>query len=115
MFGRGLYLCPSIPSFLSPRSRAPVPLGRIRWLSTDLSRFSPTIISARRLHAMAQPVTLTTPSGKKITVPTGLFINNQFVPSVDSSETIQCVYPSLLRARTPELANGRAEPDTQVH
>ena len=28
-------------------------------------------------------------SGKKIKVPTGLFINNQFVPSVDSQETIE--------------------------
>ena len=33
---------------------------------------------------------LTVPkTGKKIKVPTGLFINNQFVPSVDSKETIE--------------------------
>ena len=28
-------------------------------------------------------------TGKKIKVPTGLFINNQFVPSADSQETLQ--------------------------
>ena len=28
---------------------------------------------------------------KTISVPTGLFINNEFVPSVDSKETIQSV------------------------
>ena len=31
-------------------------------------------------------------SDRKITVPTGLFINNEFVPSVDSQETIKYVY-----------------------
>ena len=52
-----------------------------------------TAIFAHRLHIMAaQPVTLTIPAtGRKITVPTGLFINNEFVPSVDSTETIQYV------------------------
>ena len=30
-------------------------------------------------------------SDKKINVPTGLFINNEFVPSVDSQEKIKCV------------------------
>ncbi|KAI0786420.1 NAD-aldehyde dehydrogenase [Abortiporus biennis] len=43
---------------------------------------------------MAAPVTLTSLSGKKITVPTGLFINNEFVPSSDSQETINCVNPA---------------------
>ncbi|KAI0347037.1 aldehyde dehydrogenase [Trametopsis cervina] len=38
---------------------------------------------------------LTVPStGKKITVQTGLFINNKFVPSVDSQEKIECVNPA---------------------
>jgi aldehyde dehydrogenase (NAD+) len=41
---------------------------------------------------MAQPVQVTIPSsGKKISVPTGLFINNEFVPSVDSQELIELV------------------------
>lgn len=33
-------------------------------------------------------------TGKTISVSTGLFINNQFVPSVDSKETIDCVNPA---------------------
>lgn len=37
-------------------------------------------------------VEITVPAtGKKISVPTGLFINNKFVPSVDSQETLECV------------------------
>jgi aldehyde dehydrogenase (NAD+) len=41
---------------------------------------------------MAQSVKITIPSsGKKISVPTGLFINNEFVPSVDSQELIESV------------------------
>ena len=56
---------------------------------------SSTTICAHRLHTMAQPVTLTIPAtGRKIAVPTGLFINNEFVPSVDSGETIQFVSSS---------------------
>lgn len=31
-------------------------------------------------------------TGRTIKVSTGLFINNEFVPSVDSKETIQCVF-----------------------
>lgn len=43
---------------------------------------------------MAQPVQLSIPnSDKKISVPTGLFINNEFVPSVDSPERIKYVIP----------------------
>lgn len=42
----------------------------------------------------AQTVEITVPkTGKKIRVPTGLFINNEFVASVDSKETIPCVFP----------------------
>ncbi|KAG8791395.1 aldehyde dehydrogenase (NAD(P)(+)) ald5 [Ceratobasidium sp. 428] len=37
--------------------------------------------------------TLPLPSGKKLTVPTGLFINNQFVPSV-TGDTIETINPS---------------------
>ncbi|EPQ59281.1 NAD-aldehyde dehydrogenase [Gloeophyllum trabeum ATCC 11539] len=44
---------------------------------------------------MAQPVQVTIPAtGRKITVPTGLFINNEFVPSVDSKDTIETVNPA---------------------
>ena len=39
---------------------------------------------------MAKSVAFTIPdTGRQISVPTGLFINNEFVPSVDSTETIQ--------------------------
>lgn len=41
----------------------------------------------------APTVEITVPkTGKTIKVSTGLFINNEFVPSVDSKETIQCVF-----------------------
>lgn len=42
---------------------------------------------------MAATVSITVPasSNRKITVSTGLFINNEFVPSVDSQEFITCV------------------------
>ncbi|KAG5716536.1 Aldehyde dehydrogenase [Termitomyces sp. T112] len=44
---------------------------------------------------MAQSVTLNIPAlNKSITVPTGLFINNEFVPSIDSTERIQAVNPA---------------------
>ncbi|THG95417.1 hypothetical protein EW026_g6238 [Hermanssonia centrifuga] len=44
---------------------------------------------------MAASIQVTVPAtGNKISVPTGLFINNQFVPSVDSQETIECVNPA---------------------
>jgi len=39
--------------------------------------------------AMAQIVTVKVPNLSEIKVPTGLFINNEFVPSVDSQELIQ--------------------------
>ncbi|KAK7470746.1 hypothetical protein VKT23_002166 [Stygiomarasmius scandens] len=44
---------------------------------------------------MAQSITVKIPAlHKEISVPTGLFINNEFVSSVDSSETLECVNPS---------------------
>ncbi|KAF8076295.1 aldehyde dehydrogenase domain-containing protein [Lyophyllum atratum] len=44
---------------------------------------------------MAQPVTINISAiNKQITVPTGLFINNEFVPSVDSKELIHAVNPA---------------------
>lgn len=38
-------------------------------------------------------ITLTAPNGKKISLNTGLFINNQFVKG-DSSETLTSIDPS---------------------
>ncbi|KAG6900908.1 hypothetical protein C0993_004345 [Termitomyces sp. T159_Od127] len=44
---------------------------------------------------MAQPVTINISAlNKSITVPTGLFINNEFVPSIDSTEVIEAVNPA---------------------
>jgi aldehyde dehydrogenase (NAD+) len=43
---------------------------------------------------MAQAQQIKLPSGTTITCPTGLFINNEFVPSADSTEVLQCVNPS---------------------
>ena len=46
----------------------------------------------QRILTMAAVAEVKVPAtGKTIKVPTGLFINNQFVPSVDSKETIECV------------------------
>jgi hypothetical protein len=45
---------------------------------------------------MAQPVLVNIQTlNKQITVPTGLFINNEFVPSSDSTEVIECVLGSI--------------------
>ena len=41
---------------------------------------------------MASTVSIPAPSGRKITVPTGLFIDNKFVPSVDSQELLTYVF-----------------------
>ena len=47
---------------------------------------------------MALTATISIPRlNKDITVSTGLFINNEFVPSVDSEELIQSVVPSFQR------------------
>uniref|UniRef100_A0A0W0FCY1 Putative NAD-aldehyde dehydrogenase n=1 Tax=Moniliophthora roreri TaxID=221103 RepID=A0A0W0FCY1_MONRR len=44
---------------------------------------------------MVQTATVTIPAlNKQISVPTGLFIDNEFVPSVDSKETIPCYNPA---------------------
>lgn len=44
---------------------------------------------------MAQPVVVSIPAlNKKIRVPTGLFINNEFIPSSDSTDVINAVNPS---------------------
>lgn len=48
---------------------------------------------------MAHPTTVTIPAlNKRISIPTGLFINNEFVPSVDSSERIK--YTSIVLGTT---------------
>ena len=55
----------------------------------------PTLAPTQRLLHTAHPTMATIAqinvpaTGKKIAVSTGLFINNQFVPSVDSKETIE--------------------------
>ncbi|TBU50473.1 NAD-aldehyde dehydrogenase [Dichomitus squalens] len=77
---------------------------------------SPTTTFARRLqHTMAKPVTLTIPAtGKQITVPTGLFINNEFVPSVDSTETIQCINPATEEVICSVVAGSERDIDVAV-
>lgn len=48
--------------------------------------------AGRSTAAMAQIATIKIPAtGRTIELPTGLFINNEFVPSVDSQETLRCV------------------------
>ncbi|KAI0721942.1 NAD-aldehyde dehydrogenase [Cerioporus squamosus] len=64
---------------------------------------------------VAQPVTVTVPAtGKKITVPTGLFINNEFVPSVDSTETIQCINPATEEVICSVVAGSEKDIDIAV-
>jgi hypothetical protein len=48
----------------------------------------PRLRFASRL-AMSQLATVRVPGHSEIKVPTGLFINNEFVPSVDSGDLIQ--------------------------
>lgn len=68
------------------------------------------------LHLMAQPVIITVPATKReISVNTGLFINNEFVSSADSAETIQSVaivgllhYPPPAH---PDIGNPLASPN----
>jgi hypothetical protein len=53
----------------------------------------PAVIAFRPVTTMAQTAIVNIPTlNKQITVPTGLFINNEFVPSADSTEFIQYVY-----------------------
>ncbi|KAI0771504.1 NAD-aldehyde dehydrogenase [Trametes elegans] len=64
---------------------------------------------------MAQPATLTIPgSGKKITVPTGLFIDNEFVSSVDSKETIECHNPATEEVICSVVAGSEKDIDVAV-
>ncbi|KAJ7507709.1 aldehyde dehydrogenase domain-containing protein [Mycena galericulata] len=52
----------------------------------------PTVHRLSRL-AMAQIATVRVPNRKEIKVPTGLFINNEFVPSADSGDMIHAINP----------------------
>lgn len=53
-------------------------------------------------------------TGKAIKVQTGLFINNQFVPSVDSKETIECVNPSTEEVLCSVVAGSEKDIDIAV-
>lgn len=61
----------------------------LRWSRTcsqALKAHSPT---TKYLHTMAQSTKISiTALNKQITLPTGLFIDNEFVPSVDSTEEL---------------------------
>ncbi|OSC96717.1 NAD-aldehyde dehydrogenase [Trametes coccinea BRFM310] len=64
---------------------------------------------------MTQPVTISiAATGRKITVPTGLFINNEFVPSVDSKETIQCINPATEEVICSVVAGSEKDIDAAV-
>ncbi|CAL1702136.1 unnamed protein product [Somion occarium] len=53
-------------------------------------------------------------TGKTISVPTGLFINNEFVPSVDSQETIQCINPATEEPICSVVAGSAKDVDVAV-
>ncbi|KAI0676795.1 NAD-aldehyde dehydrogenase [Trametes maxima] len=89
-------------------------------LGTIYTRFNrslpptPTFVS-RLAHTMAQPVTITVAAtGRKITVPTGLFIDNEFVPSVDSKATIDCINPSTEEVICSIVAGSEKDIDAAV-
>ncbi|KAF8897449.1 NAD-aldehyde dehydrogenase [Infundibulicybe gibba] len=64
---------------------------------------------------MAQPVTVKIPAlNKQISVPTGLFINNEFVPSVDSKELIHAVNPYTEEVICSVVAASPADIDLAV-
>ncbi|KAF5393920.1 hypothetical protein D9757_000109 [Collybiopsis confluens] len=58
-------------------------------------------------------VTIQAPS-KEIIVPTGLFINNEFVPSVDSSDVIQCFNPATEEVIASVVAGSPKDIDRAV-
>lgn len=102
MLAPAFYLCARVRLHLSAPYRARAidqwlqPSHGLYLLTGTHRSFSHTTISppTRRLqHTMSQSITISVAStGRKITVPTGLFINNEFVPSVDSKETIEYVH-----------------------
>ncbi|KAI0939081.1 hypothetical protein AcW1_004214, partial [Taiwanofungus camphoratus] len=64
---------------------------------------------------MAQPTEITVAAtGRKIRVPTGLFINNEFVPSVDSKETIECINPATEEIVCSIIAGSEKDIDRAV-
>ncbi|KAI0637740.1 NAD-aldehyde dehydrogenase [Trametes polyzona] len=96
------------------RQRAvPRTLGRLSFSLTTTTSLRPP---PRRLqHTMAQPVTITVAAtGRKITVPTDLFINNEFVPSVDSKETIECINPATEEVICSVVAASEKDIDVAV-
>lgn len=70
-----------------------VPLISLSLRGTPYALLHPRVYylsSISRDMAGAQAVEITVQAtGRKIKIPTGLFINNEFVPSVDSKETIK--------------------------
>ncbi|EKM59608.1 uncharacterized protein PHACADRAFT_250213 [Phanerochaete carnosa HHB-10118-sp] len=64
---------------------------------------------------MATVVTITVPkTGRQIKLPTGLFINNQFVASVDSKETIECINPATEKPICSVVAGSAKDIDVAV-
>ncbi|KIK65357.1 hypothetical protein GYMLUDRAFT_38805 [Collybiopsis luxurians FD-317 M1] len=64
---------------------------------------------------MAQFVKIPIPAlNKEITVPTGLFINNEFVPSIDSQERIQCFNPATEEVIVSVVAGSPKDIDRAV-
>ncbi|KAJ3869717.1 NAD-aldehyde dehydrogenase [Lentinula novae-zelandiae] len=64
---------------------------------------------------MAHTVKIPVPAlNKEISVSTGLFINNEFVPSVDSSEVIQCFNPATEEIIASVVAGSSKDIDVAV-
>ncbi|PCH41630.1 NAD-aldehyde dehydrogenase [Wolfiporia cocos MD-104 SS10] len=65
--------------------------------------------------ASAQPAVISiAQTGRTITVPTGLFINNAFVPSVDSTAVIDCLNPATEEKICSVVAGSAADIDRAV-
>lgn len=79
----------SVSSCISPLSRPP----RRIFLLVTLRPFSHNTSQLQHSKMADLKVELTAPNGKKITLPTGLFINNEFVKS-SSGDKITSINPS---------------------
>ena len=107
---------PSLNHVSSPRS----PLSLLILPSSPHHSLSRSLANlAHRAHtsSMAEQVEIAvSATGKKLNVPTGLFINNKFVPSADSQEKIQSV-PSIAQPLyTPEpLSSYPITPGATIH
>ncbi|KAJ3484436.1 hypothetical protein NLI96_g5659 [Meripilus lineatus] len=65
---------------------------------------------------MASPVEINiAATGKKLKVPTGLFINNEFVPSSDSKENIKCYNPATEEVICEVVAASAKDVDIAVN